>query len=82
MWFVYVLCCKDSSLYTGATNNLDKRLSEHQRSLGGRYTRSHLPVRMVYSEKLPTRAEALKREVEIKSWNRGKKIKTLKLEIF
>lgn len=81
MWFVYVLLCKDNSLYTGFSNNLKKRLIDHKNGKGGRYTRSHLPVSLIYSEKLPTKTDALKREREIKSWTRQEKIKLLNLKI-
>lgn len=79
MWYVYVLLCEDGSFYTGSTNNLENRFLDHQKGRGGRYTRSHQVVKMVYSETLSTKGEALKREWEIKSWKRGKKIKELKL---
>lgn len=79
MWFVYVIQCVDGSLYTGSTNNLEKRFSEHKMGKGGRYTRAHKAIKMIYSEKLSSQSEVLKREMEIKSWNREKKIKILKL---
>ena len=79
MWFVYILLCKDKSLYTGITNNLKKRFSEHKAGKGGRYTRSHKPLKIIYSEQLANQSEALKRESEIKSWKREKKIKLLNL---
>lgn len=75
MWYLYILLCKDGSLYTGISNNVEKRFLEHKNGKGGRYTRSHKPLRLVYQEKLQTRSEALKREFEIKSWDRAKKIK-------
>lgn len=78
MWFVYILLCTDGSLYTGVTNNLEKRFLEHKIGKGGRYTRSHKPVRIVYQEKLSTHSEALKRESEIKSWSREKKMELCK----
>ena len=81
MWFVYVLLCSDGSLYTGSTNNLEKRLLDHQNGRGGRYTRSHKPIRMVYFEKLATKSTALKREIEIKSWKRETKIEALRLKL-
>lgn len=81
MWFVYVLLCKDKSLYTGISNNLEKRLSDHINGKGGHYTKSHKPIKLIYSEKLTTKSAALKRELEIKSWNRAKKIKLLGLEV-
>lgn len=77
MWFVYVLLCEDESLYTGISNNLEKRFLDHKNGKGGRYTRSHKPVKLIYQEKVLTHSEALKREAEIKSWSRNKKIKIL-----
>lgn len=77
MWYVYVLVCQDGSLYTGVTNNLQKRFLEHENGKGGRYTRSHKPVKVIYKEKFNTKSEALKREAEIKSWKREEKIKKL-----
>ncbi len=79
MWFVYILRCKDSSLYTGITNNLQKRFKDHQSGIGGAYTRSHLPIKLIYSELSKSRSDALKRESEIKSWPRWKKIRDLHL---
>ncbi len=81
MWYVYILLCADNSLYTGSTNNLEKRFLDHRSGKGGRYTRSHKPLRIIYQEKLNSKSEALKREIEIKSWNRKKKIKILEREI-
>ena len=80
MWFVYVLLCEDGSFYTGVTNNLEKRFLDHKNGKGGYYTRSHKPIRLVYSEELPTHSAALKREAEIKDWSREKKIRTLLLK--
>jgi predicted GIY-YIG superfamily endonuclease len=77
MWFVYILKCEDESLYTGITNDLDRRLLEHKSHKGGHYTSSHKVLERVYSEKFPTRSEALKREAEIKSWKREKKIELI-----
>ncbi len=79
MWFVYILLCEDNSLYTGYTNNVSHRFSDHKNGKGGHYTRSHKPIKIIYSEQLPTQSQALKRELEIKSWSRKKKINTLKL---
>lgn len=78
MWFVYILLCKDGSLYTGISNNVKKRLSDHKEGKGGKYTRSHQPLKVVYQEELITRSEALKREAEIKSWSRQQKIELCK----
>ena len=81
MWYVYILLCKDKSLYTGITDNLKKRFSEHKEGRGGSYTRSHKPVKIVYTEELASKSEALKREMEIKKWDRTAKIKILGLKI-
>ena len=81
MWFVYVLLCSDNSLYTGATNNLEKRFTDHKNGKGGKYTRSHKVIKIVYKEEFPTQSEALRKENLIKSWPREKKIKVLKIEV-
>ena len=74
MWFVYILECEDGSFYTGITNDLERRFSEHKAGLGGHYTASHAVTKRVYSEICETRSEALKREAEIKRMTRAKKI--------
>lgn len=79
MWYVYILICSDNSFYTGSTNNLKKRFLEHQKGKGGKYTRSHKPVKLIYTEEFATKSQALKREIEIKSWTKLKKIKNLNL---
>jgi len=81
MWFIYVLVCEDNSLYTGSTNDLEKRFKSHQNGKGGKYTRSHKPRKVIYTEQFETKSDALKREIEIKSWNRGMKIKNLALKL-
>lgn len=81
MWFVYILLCEDNSLYTGYSNNPQKRFLDHKNGKGGRYTRSHKPIKQIYVEKLATKSEALKRESQIKSWSRPQKIKNLKLKV-
>ena len=81
-WFVYILLCHDNSLYTGIAKDVEKRLSEHKSGNGGAYTRSHLPVRIVYQETQPNRSAALKREAQIKHWSRRMKMKNLGLSVF
>jgi len=81
MWYTYILLCSDNSLYTGASNNPDSRFQEHKNGKGGRYTRSHKPIKLLYQERFQTKSEALKRERLIKSWRREKKIKSLNLKI-
>ena len=75
MWHVYILLCRDKSLYTGITNNLEERLKAHKTGKGGSYTRSRGAVKIVYSERFETKGDALKREVEIKRLKREKKQK-------
>jgi putative endonuclease len=66
--------CRDKSLYTGITNDLERRLAAHNSKKGGRYTRAHAPVKMVYSEVCKNRSQALKREYKIKSLERTEKL--------
>lgn len=73
MWSVYILKCSDNTLYTGITNNLEKRLDAHSQGVGAKYTRCRLPIRLVYVEEQPDRSAASKRELEIKSFSRAKK---------
>ena len=73
MWFVYILECEDGSLYTGISNNVEKRFLQHQNGKGGNYTRSHKVQRLIYQEKLNSKSEALKREYEIKKLKRSEK---------
>ncbi|MEK7511283.1 MAG: GIY-YIG nuclease family protein [Patescibacteria group bacterium] len=77
MYFVYILECADSSLYTGITTNLERRFKEHAEKRGAQYTRARKAVRLVYSEEHPDRSSASKREAEIKSWKREKKLALL-----
>lgn len=74
MYFVYLLRCKDGSLYTGITTDLARRLMEHKQGTGAKYTRGKKAGRIVYSEKKKNRSTASKREAEIKSWPRAKKL--------
>ncbi len=79
MWFAYILLCEDLSLYTGISNNPHQRFLDHQNGKGGRYTKSHKPLRIAYLEQLTSKSAALKRELEIKRWSRQEKIHKLKL---
>ena len=76
--YVYILECNDKTLYTGYTNNLEKRiLSHNELKTGARYTKSRRPVKLIYSEKYKTKSESLKREIAIKKLNRGEKLKLI-----
>ncbi|MFA6437272.1 MAG: GIY-YIG nuclease family protein [Candidatus Paceibacterota bacterium] len=74
MWVVYILKCENGSLYTGITNDLERRFKEHQLGKGGHYTGANRPTKIVYTEKHKTKSKALKREAEIKKWKRDKKL--------
>jgi putative endonuclease len=74
MYYVYIIECADGSLYTGYTNNLEHRFKEHQKGKASKYTNSHKPLQLIHTEQYSTRTLAMKREVEIKSWKREKKI--------
>ncbi|MCQ2492034.1 MAG: GIY-YIG nuclease family protein [Lachnospiraceae bacterium] len=73
----YMLRCGDDSLYTGWTNDIEKRLLAHQSGKGGKYTRSRLPVTLVYVESCETKQEAMQREYAIKQLSRASKEKLL-----
>lgn len=81
MWFVYILLCEDGTLYTGISNNVEKRFADHKTGRGARYTKSHKPVKIIYCQKAISRSEALKREQEIKEYTREQKIKFLNLDL-
>ena len=77
-YFVYVLECADSTLYTGITTDIQKRLYEHNHSdKGAKYTRNRRPVKLVYSEKATDRSEASKREYAIKKLTREQKLQLI-----
>lgn len=79
MWFIYILKCEGGSLYTGIARDVEKRFAAHKKGKGGKYTRSHHPIEVVYTEKVETKGAALKREIEIKKWSRVDKVKFLSL---
>jgi putative endonuclease len=72
-FWVYILRCADHSYYTGHTDDLEKRIAEHQSGAIEGYTSTRLPVKLVFSEQFPTREEALASEQRIKGWSRKKK---------
>ena len=73
-WHVYILRCSDDSLYTGITNCLEKRIQTHNDKRGARYTRSRLPVTLVYFEEADSRSSASQREIAIKELTRKQKL--------
>ena len=72
-WVVYVLRCADGSLYTGITNDLERRCQQHNAGTASRYTRGRLPTSLIYQEIQPSRSQALKREIAIKAFSRQQK---------
>ena len=78
MNYVYILRCSDNSLYTGWTNNLDKRIKTHSEGKGAKYTKARLPVELVYFEEFEDKISAMKREYAIKKLTRVDKIKLIK----
>jgi putative endonuclease len=79
MYYAYILQCADGSFYVGCTNNLAKRIKQHNESKwGAQYTKIRRPVVLKYFEEFKTLKEARRREAKIKSWRREKKIKLIK----
>lgn len=79
-WYVYMLRCGDGSLYTGCTNDVQRRLKTHQSGRGAKYTRSRLPVELAYWEAAPDKSAAARREAEIKKLTRQQKLKLIETE--
>ncbi|PIY79046.1 MAG: hypothetical protein COY81_04770 [Candidatus Pacebacteria bacterium CG_4_10_14_0_8_um_filter_43_12] len=65
-WWVYIVECADGSFYTGSTPDITSRVKKHNDGMGAKYTRNHLPVKLVYFEPYPDRSAAAKREIELK----------------
>jgi putative endonuclease len=74
MAYTYILECADGSLYVGSTRNLERRLEQHRVGLGAEYTRTRLPVRLVWSQEFENIGEAFAREKQIQNWSRAKRI--------
>jgi len=72
-WFVYMLRCKDGSIYTGITNDVKDRVREHNTGQGAKYTASRSPVTLIFQEKHPDKSSAFKREIQIKRWSKKRK---------
>lgn len=72
-WCVYMLRCRDGTLYTGSTNDLTRRLAAHNAGTGAKYTRSRLPVTLAYTEPCADRSTALRREYALKQLTRAEK---------
>ena len=74
MWFVYIIECSDGRLYTGLTDNVERRVQRHKSGQGGRFTKTFGAKKLLYHENFSFRGDALKREVQLKGWTRKKKL--------
>jgi predicted GIY-YIG superfamily endonuclease len=81
-WCVYLLKCSDGSLYCGCTNDLNKRIEKHNAGTGAKYTKTRLPVELVYSEPAENKSAALKREYAIKQLSRQQKMELFKEPLY
>ena len=81
MNYTYIVECKDGTLYTGWTNNLEKRLRAHNEGKGAKYTKSRRPVTLVYQESFDTKEEAMRREYAIKRLSRKKKMELIERKL-
>lgn len=77
-WYMYILRCGDGTLYTGIATDVARRLREHQRGIGAKYTRGRGPIRLAFSEKHPDRSTASKRENQLHRWSRKQKMALIK----
>lgn len=76
-WVVYILRCRDNTLYTGITNNVEKRLLAHNKGTASRYTRARLPVKLIAVSSFLSQGEALRLEIKIKKQPKEKKLEYL-----
>jgi putative endonuclease len=73
-WFLYIVQCRDETLYTGITTDISRRLKEHNAKKGAFYTQNKTPVKLVYQESMVNQSEASKREAQIKRLTRKEKL--------
>ncbi len=74
MWYIYILKCSDGALYTGITDNLERRFNEHKQGKGGHYTNYNRPFEILFTEIFQNRSQAEEREQQIKRWSKAKKL--------
>ena len=77
IWIVYMLECSDNSIYTGITNNIEKRIKMHESGKGAKYLRGRLPIKLLHKEVFLSRSDASKREILIKKMNNKEKRKLI-----
>ena len=75
--YIYIVRCKDGSLYTGYAKDIEQRIAKHNSGQGAKYTKIRRPVELVYQEMFDTKSEAMKREYEIKTFSRQKKLQLI-----
>ncbi|MEB8307877.1 GIY-YIG nuclease family protein [Staphylococcus xylosus] len=75
--YIYIVKCKDGSLYTGYAKDVTQRVAKHNNGQGAKYTKIRRPVQLVYQEMFNTKSEALKREYEIKTYTRQQKLELI-----
>ena len=73
MYYLYLILCSERSIYTGVTNNPERRFLEHHTNQGSKHTREHKAIELLHTERFSTREEALRREKQLKGWTRVKK---------
>lgn len=78
LWYVYILRCGDGTLYTGITDDVGRRLAVHRSGKGAKYTRGRGPLKVVYTQEVPDKSAALKREIAIKKLTRQEKERLIK----
>jgi len=76
-WYVYIVRCRDDRLYTGISNDVEKRVEKHNTGKGCRFTRYRYPVKLVYQEECGTKSEARKREIKVQRLTRNKKLELI-----
>ena len=81
MAYTYILECKNGEYYVGSTIDMERRLAEHQAGIGGRFTSSHLPVKLIYTEEYQTIEDAFRRERQLHGWSRAKKEALIKGDV-
>ena len=79
-WFLYIIQCRDKTLYTGITTDISRRLNEHNAKKGAFYTKNKTPVKLVYFEPMTGQSHALKREAAIKRLTRQQKLELIKAQ--
>ena len=77
IWILYILECSDNSIYTGITNNIEKRIKMHESGKGAKYLRGRLPIKLLHKEVFLSRSDASKREILIKKMNHKEKRKLI-----